>query len=167
MIAYQVFSGNSASIHWEMISTTFLALTVCGDSIILLAYDTRWKASLHDIMLNIKHIFQQKTFDHHLAIPFSKNLALPIEIPILYFLLPAQHEFHYHQFVRPPGQYLVGSKHHYQYRNTGLSLSKARCSPWFLEMCLVTVGQTLWLYGQQGHLKVGEIFQYLKVGEIG
>jgi hypothetical protein len=50
MVAYQIITGNSANPYWDMFSGIMLLAAVSGDSIILLFFDTRWKASLRDIM---------------------------------------------------------------------------------------------------------------------
>jgi hypothetical protein len=50
MVIYQIISGSPPSIYWEMVGSPMLLTTICGDSIILLVHDTRWKACLKEIM---------------------------------------------------------------------------------------------------------------------
>ena len=54
MVSYQIISGNTVNVHWDLVSCTMLMLSVAGDSVILLLYDARWKASLRDMMSKIK-----------------------------------------------------------------------------------------------------------------
>jgi hypothetical protein len=56
MITYQIISGNSANLYWDLISTSMTLAAVSGDSIILLVYDSRWKSSVRDIFSEIKKI---------------------------------------------------------------------------------------------------------------
>jgi hypothetical protein len=56
-VAYQIITGNSVDVHWDIVDGVTVIVAVCGDSIILLAYDTRWKASLRDIMSDLQKKF--------------------------------------------------------------------------------------------------------------
>jgi hypothetical protein len=46
MILYQALSGHTVSTEWDAFSITMLVITVCGDTVILLVYDHRWRASV-------------------------------------------------------------------------------------------------------------------------
>jgi hypothetical protein len=46
MMAYAVITGIPPSPEWELTSFMLTRLTLCGDSIILMVSDKRWKASL-------------------------------------------------------------------------------------------------------------------------
>ncbi len=54
-----VMIGVATSIYWDMVGSAMIIVTVGGDSIILLIYDGRWKASLQDMEMKILTIFSQ------------------------------------------------------------------------------------------------------------
>jgi hypothetical protein len=54
MIAYQIISGKRTDPYWDMISGAMLAAALCGDSIILLFFDQRWKVSVQEIVSRMK-----------------------------------------------------------------------------------------------------------------
>jgi hypothetical protein len=58
MIAYQVITGHSPNVYWDIISAVALVVAICGDSIILLLHDKRWKAGEREIMAHVKRIFR-------------------------------------------------------------------------------------------------------------
>jgi hypothetical protein len=46
LMAYQVITGLAPNTEWDYISFMLTGVAMCGDSIILLVSDNRWKASL-------------------------------------------------------------------------------------------------------------------------
>jgi hypothetical protein len=59
MVTYQTITASSASPYWDIISHVLLTIVVCGDSIILLVYDRRWKASVRELMLRIQSFWHE------------------------------------------------------------------------------------------------------------
>ncbi len=54
MVVYQIITASTADVYWDLISSCLVTIVVCGDSIILLLYDRRWKASLKELMESIR-----------------------------------------------------------------------------------------------------------------
>jgi hypothetical protein len=50
LFSYQIIAGTLGNIYWDMAATICLSAAISGDSIILLAYDSRWNASVWDMI---------------------------------------------------------------------------------------------------------------------
>jgi hypothetical protein len=56
MISFQIITGSSVNLQWQIVSGVTVVATVCGDSIILLFYDVRWKASINEMKSKLRQI---------------------------------------------------------------------------------------------------------------
>jgi hypothetical protein len=57
MIIYQIITGNLTNVYWEIVSSALLLAAISGDSVILLVYDRRWKASALEMISRLRKMF--------------------------------------------------------------------------------------------------------------